>query len=101
MVFAHKIHPSEARLGTKKRPRETRTMFSRIPDGHDPTPPPAPPSAGAVEELSLLLPAWQVKALEEAAFSRGVTTAAMLRRVIEEFFRRTTGGLNAGVRQWA
>jgi hypothetical protein len=33
-------------------------------------------------ELSFLLPLWQAEALEEAAFSSGITAAQMLRKLI-------------------
>jgi hypothetical protein len=35
-----------------------------------------------VTELSLLLPAWQISALEQAAQAEGMTVAQLLRRVI-------------------
>jgi hypothetical protein len=37
-------------------------------------------------ELSLLLPHWQIDALESAARGRGLTTAQMLRRLIADTF---------------
>ena len=40
-----------------------------------------------VVELPLLLPRWQVDALEEAANQRGMTTGQMIRRVISDLFR--------------
>lgn len=40
-----------------------------------------------VVELPLLLPRWQVDALEEAANERGMTTGQMIRRVISDLFR--------------
>ena len=42
-----------------------------------------------VIELPLLLPRWQVQALESAAQRRGITTAQMLRRLIGELFDST------------
>jgi len=36
-----------------------------------------------VAELSLLLPAWQVGALEEAAEAEGITVGQLLRRVVQ------------------
>jgi hypothetical protein len=36
-------------------------------------------------ELSLLLPQWQVEALEVAAHGRGMTTGQMLRRLIGSY----------------
>ena len=38
-------------------------------------------------ELALLLPRWQVLALEELAKSRGVSIGQMLRRLISELLR--------------
>jgi len=38
-------------------------------------------------ELALLLPRWQVLALEELAKSRGVSIGQMLRRLITELLR--------------
>ena len=40
---------------------------------------------GDMVELSLLLPQWQAEALEEAAQSRGWTTAQMMRALIRDF----------------
>jgi hypothetical protein len=40
-----------------------------------------------VVELPLLLPRWQVDALEEAASERGMTTGQMIRRVFSEMLR--------------
>ena len=40
-----------------------------------------------VVELPLLLPRWQVDALEEAANRQGMTTGQMIRRVISNLFR--------------
>lgn len=66
-------------------------MFSRIPDGQDYTNTRSAtlPGTEDVAELSLLLPSWQVSALEAAAHTKGLTTAAMMRRMIEDFFGRT------------
>ena len=36
-------------------------------------------------ELSLLLPGWQAAALESAAHSEGLTTAQLLRRLIQDY----------------
>jgi hypothetical protein len=44
-----------------------------------------PRSDQALTELSLLLPQWQVDALELAASSRGLTTGQMLRRLIGNY----------------
>ena len=58
-----------------------------------------------IAELSVLLPGEQVLGLEQAAHERGLTTAQMLRRLIQDFLR---GGQNAGqdaeahfARRWA
>jgi hypothetical protein len=40
---------------------------------------------GEVIEVSLLLPGWQVSALEMAAHQRGLTAAAVVRNLIREF----------------
>ncbi|MFO0810879.1 MAG: hypothetical protein U0746_19800 [Gemmataceae bacterium] len=40
---------------------------------------------GEMVELSLLLPQWQVDALETAAHCRGLTAGQMLRRVINSY----------------
>jgi hypothetical protein len=37
-----------------------------------------------VTELSLLLPAWQVGALEQAATAEGITVAQLLRRLVNK-----------------
>lgn len=44
-----------------------------------------------VVELSLLLPAWQVSALEMAAHSRGLTAGQMVRSLLQEFLTREQG----------
>ena len=41
-----------------------------------------------VVELPILLPDWQVSALEEAARERGMTIGQLLRRVFSELFPR-------------
>jgi hypothetical protein len=38
-----------------------------------------------VVEVSLLLPAWQVTALESAAHDRGLTAAEMVRSLVRDF----------------
>lgn len=45
-------------------------------------------AVGAAElvELSLLLPNWQIDALEQFARGHGITTGQMMRRVIGDFF---------------
>lgn len=44
---------------------------------------------GGVVELSLLLPQWQIDAIEAAASVRGITTGQMLRRVINTYLTGT------------
>jgi len=39
-------------------------------------------------ELVLLLPDWEVAALERAAFLRGMTAGQVTRRLIRDFLRR-------------
>ncbi|HEV3236471.1 MAG TPA: hypothetical protein VGZ25_05755 [Gemmataceae bacterium] len=41
---------------------------------------------GEMVEIELLLPAWQIKALEAEAHSRGLTTGQMVRSLIGTFF---------------
>jgi hypothetical protein len=41
---------------------------------------------GEMVEIELLLPAWQIKALETEAHSRGLTTGQMVRSLIGTFF---------------
>ena len=78
-------------------------MFSCTPDNQDfpEARSVALPFTEDVAELSLLLPAWQVSALEQAAHTNGLTTAAMLRRLIEEFFGRSQRIMEKNARQWA
>jgi hypothetical protein len=42
----------------------------------------SPPSEADVAEVSLLVPAWQIEALEEAARAEGITVAQLLRRAV-------------------
>lgn len=39
-----------------------------------------------VMEISLLLPSWQVEALESEARNQGLTTGQMMRRLLGEYF---------------
>ncbi len=41
-----------------------------------------------VVEIPLLLPSWQVSALERAAHARGLTAAAMVRHLLSTFIDR-------------
>jgi hypothetical protein len=43
-----------------------------------------------VVEIPLLLPGWQMTALESAARGQGLTTAQMVRRLIRDFCRGET-----------
>jgi hypothetical protein len=43
------------------------------------------PFDGEVSELSVLLSSQQAQALEQAAHDRGLTTAQMLRRLVQDF----------------
>jgi hypothetical protein len=45
-----------------------------------------------VAEISLLLPGWQLVALENAAQARGVTSAQLVRRLLREFINRQEDG---------
>jgi hypothetical protein len=40
---------------------------------------------GEVVEIPLLLPDWQVQALEKAALARGLSAAALVRSLIRDF----------------
>jgi hypothetical protein len=44
-----------------------------------------PETEGEVVEVSLLLPGWQVTALESAAHERGLTAAEMVRSLLRDF----------------
>jgi hypothetical protein len=59
------------------------------------------PPADDVAELFLLLPSWQVSALEAEAHAHGLTTAALLRRLIEEHFGRPQRLGEGNARKWA
>jgi hypothetical protein len=43
------------------------------------------PSANDVVEIPLLLPGWQMEALESAAHDRGLTAAEMVRQLLRAF----------------
>ncbi len=50
-----------------------------------------PPEAGdAITELPLLLPAWQVEALEQLARADGITVGQLLRRVVNRTVAHVT-----------
>jgi hypothetical protein len=44
-----------------------------------------------VAEISLLLPGWQLSALEDAARSRGLTFGQLVRRLLRDFINRHDG----------
>jgi len=44
-----------------------------------------------VAEISLLLPTWQVSALEQQAYSHGLTVAEMLRELIRQHLGASAG----------
>jgi hypothetical protein len=48
----------------------------------------AAPPAAEVVELALLLPRWQIDALEAVAFRNGVTVGHMIRRWLGELLRK-------------
>jgi hypothetical protein len=48
----------------------------------------APELTPDVAEISLLLPGWQLEALECAARERGVTSAQLVRRLLRDFIIR-------------
>jgi hypothetical protein len=51
----------------------------------------SPPRMGeAVEELSLLLPGWQVMALADVAESEGLTVAQYMRRLVAQALAENT-----------
>jgi hypothetical protein len=56
--------------------------LSGLPGFPDPDPTPD------VAEISLLLPGWQLAALECAAEARGLTSAQLVRRVLRDFINR-------------
>lgn len=41
--------------------------------------------ASEIVEVPLLLPGWQMSALERAAYLRGITAAEMVRQLLREF----------------
>jgi hypothetical protein len=48
-------------------------------------------SPGGIVEVALLLPDWQMAALERAAHLRGLTTGQMTRRLIRDFLSSAPG----------
>jgi hypothetical protein len=44
-----------------------------------------PPGPGDVMEISVLLPGWQMAALEAAARDRGLTAGQIVRRIIRDY----------------
>ncbi len=49
-----------------------------------------------VVEIPVLLEAWLLQALESAAGEQGMTTGALVRRLIREFVYYSTGDLPSG-----
>ena len=49
---------------------------------------PGPDGPPDVAEISLLLPGWQLAALEDAARSRGLTSAQLVHRLLRDFINR-------------
>jgi hypothetical protein len=49
---------------------------------------PDPDFTPDVAEISLLLPGWQLAALESAAQARGITSAQLVRRLLRDFIIR-------------
>jgi hypothetical protein len=58
----------------------------------DATESPSGLAEGEVVEVSLLLPSWQIHALEIAAYQRGLSAATMVRSLLRDFI---TGQSNA------
>ena len=48
------------------------------------------PDESEVAELSLLVPAWQISALEQAAEAEGITVAQLLRRAVNRTLAQVT-----------
>jgi len=44
------------------------------------------PLGDDVAEISLLLPVWQAEELQQAAYSQGMTTAQLMRRLLADAF---------------
>ncbi len=53
---------------------------------------PAAEGPPEVAEISLLLPGWQLAALESAAQARGLTSAQLVRRLLRDFIDRHDEG---------
>jgi hypothetical protein len=47
-------------------------------------------STGDVVEVPLLLPSWQVEALEAAAHAQGLTAGEMVRQLLSEFLSQSS-----------
>jgi hypothetical protein len=81
---------STARIVTQTERMDPMLRVSEMDVGHAAGGGSAEPRFDAdVVELPLLLPRWQVLALESRANTRGVTTAQMLRKVIAELLRES------------
>ena len=69
------------------RDRISTRLYGEYPRGEAPE--------GEVVEVPLLLPGWQVSALERAAHRRGLTAGEMLRSVLGDFIARLPAGNGA------
>jgi hypothetical protein len=64
-------------------------MSARLSDPFRDDEPDRAAPAGDVVEIPLLLPGWQVAALETAAHRRGLTAGEMVRCLLRDFIRST------------
>jgi hypothetical protein len=64
---------------------DTLMPTARIPQLRTPNVGSLPPLNDDVVEISLILPGWQAARLERAAFTQGLTTAQMMRRLLGDF----------------
>ncbi len=60
-------------------------MIDRLRQNWLPADSEGPPPANDVVEIPLLLPGWQMDALESAAHDRGLTAAEMVRQLLRAF----------------
>lgn len=63
----------------------TNMLVANYEEGHAPT-----PREADVVEIPLLLPLWQVSALEKVAHARGMTAASMVRQLLLDFIAEST-----------
>ncbi len=52
---------------------------------------PGPGGPADVAEISVLVPGWQLAALDNAARLRGLTSGQLVRRLVRDFVTRETG----------